>query len=201
MKQAILIFTALLTSSGLMAQTYVTVLGDYFRATSDDFENADFDGWGAGVNLTHWFDNEVYVNVSGGIQNSGISECIEGICVKADTDLIGTSLAVGKRFDSFTPFVKTGYQKVDTTYSVAGRSFTDDETDWDVGFGGLLESGDMIYGVTVDGLRDTDDGFTVTGQIVYKVSSTDGISINVGRLFNVDDLESTRFGIGWVRYF
>ncbi|MCY4128219.1 MAG: hypothetical protein OXG15_03125 [Gammaproteobacteria bacterium] len=200
MKQATLIFAALLTSSSLMAQTYVTVSGDYFRATSDEVQDADFDGWGAGIDLTHWFDNEVYVNVSGGIQNAGISECIEGFCVKADTDVIGTSVALGKRFENFTPFVKTSFVKVDTTYSVLNQSFTDDETDWDVGFGGLLESGDMLFGITVDGLRDTDDGFTVTGQAIYKVTSTDGISINIGRLFNVDDLESTRFGIGWVRF-
>lgn len=201
MKQAILIFTALLTCSSLAAQTYVTVLGDYFRASSNELEDADFDGWGAGIDLTHWFDSEVYVNVSGGIQNSGISECFEGICVEADTDVIGTTVALGKRFGSFTPFVKAAYANVETTFSIQDQSFTDDETDWDVGIGGLLESGDMIYGVTVEGLRDRDDGFTVTGQIVYKLTSTDGISINIGRLFNVDDLESTRFGIGWVRFF
>ena len=201
MKEAILVFSVLLMSYNLLAQTYATVLGDYFRATSTEVEDADFDGWGAGVELSHWFDNEIYMGVSGGIQRTGISECIESFCVKADSNVIGTTFALGKRFGDFTPFVKSSFASVTTTYSVLGQSFTDDDTDWDVGFGGLFALSDAIYGLTVDGLRDTSDGFIVTGQVTYQLSRINGVSIYIGRLFNVDDLESTRIGVGWVRYF
>ena len=201
MKRATLIFTALLISSGLGAQTYVSVLGDYFKASAKDVDDVDLDGWGAGINLSHWFDNEVYINVAGGFINSSFNECIQGICVKSDSDVTETNIAVGMRFENITPFVRAGYAKVDSTYTIAGSTFADDETDWDVGIGGLLELGDVIYGLSAEGLRDTDDGFTVIGELTYKLSSSNGISLKLGRLFNVDDLESTTFGIGWVWFF
>ena len=201
MKQAILIFTALLMSSSLVAQTYVAVLGDYFKASAKDVDDVDLDGWGAGINLSHWFDNEMYVNVAGGVNRSSFNECLQGICVKSDSDVTETNVAWGMRFENITPFVRAGYAKVDSTYTIAGSTFADDETDWDLGIGGLLEVGDVIYGLSADGLRDTDDGFTVTGELTYKLSSSTGISFKLGRLFNVDDLESTRFGIGWVWFF
>lgn len=201
MKKAILIFTALLLCSGLGAQTYVTVLGDYFKASAKDADDVDLDGWGAGINLSHWFDNEVYINVTGGFNNSSINECVEGFCVKADVNALDTNVAVGMRFDNITPFVRAGYVKVNSKYTVLGQSFTDDETDWDVGIGGLLEAGDLIYGLSAEGLRDTGEGFTVTGELTYKLSNSTGISFKLGRLFNVDDLESTRFGVGWVMFF
>lgn len=201
MRQAILLITALFVSSNLMAQTYVTVLGDYARASSDEFDNADLDGWGASIDLTHWFDNEVYVNVAGGISRSSISECIQNTCVEAEADVVGTSLAVGMRFNGVTPFVRTRFEEVETTYSIGSRSFTDDETEWDYGIGALVEIGDMIYGVSADGLRDTDEGFLLFGEITFKVTNADGITLKIGRLFNVDEIESTSFGIGWVRFF
>ncbi len=201
MKQTILIFTALLMSSSLVAQTYVTVLGDYFKASARDVDDVDLDGWGAGINLSHWFDNEMYVNVAGGVNRSSFNECLQGICVKSDSDVTETNVAWGMRFENITPFVRVGYAKVDSTYTMAGSTFADDESDWDLGIGGLLEVGDVIYGLSADGLRDSDDGFTVTGELTYKLSSSNGISFKLGRLFNVDDLESTRFGIGWVWFF
>ena len=33
------------------------------------------------------------------------------------------------------------------------------------------------------------------------IPNGDGITIKIGRLVNADDLESTRFGIGWTRFF
>ena len=59
----------------------------------------------------------------------------------------------------------------------------------------------MIYGVSADGLRDTDEGFQLFGEVTFKVSNADGITVKIGRLFNVDEIESTSFGIGWVRFF
>ena len=201
MKQAMLLITALLMSSSLTAQTYVTLLGDYARASSDEFDNADLDGWGVGIDLTHWFDNEVYVNVAGGISKSSISECIQGACVRADADVKGTSLAVGMRFNGVTPFVRTRFEKVESTFSITDVSITDDETEWDYGVGALVEFGDMIYGVSADGLRDTDEGFLLFGEVTFKVTNADGITVKIGRLFNVDEIESTSFGVGWVRFF
>ena len=200
MKQAILLTVALLMSSSLMAQTYSTVLVDYFTAKADDVDT-DLDGWGVGVDLTHWFDNEIYVNVGTGLTRSSIGECFEGICVEADTDVSMITAAVGRRFENITPFVRLGYQRAETTYSIANRSFTDDETDWDYGLGALVAFGDTIFGISADGLRDADEGFTLTGEVTFMIPNGDGITIKIGRLVNADDLESTRFGIGWTRFF
>ena len=201
MKHAILTFAFLVLSSSLHAQTFMNVFGDYSTASATGDDAIDFDGWGAGVDLTHWFDNDVYIKVGGGIHNSSFDECIQSICVEADADAIITNLRLGKRFGNVTQFVRASYAQVESTYSISGSSFTDDETEWDYGIGGLFEAGNVIFGLSVDGLRDIDEGFTVLGEITYQVTRTDGISFHIGRLFNVDDVKSTRFGIGWLRFF
>ena len=201
MKQLILIFGTLLISSVVGAQTYVTVSADHARISSNEFEDADIDGWAAGIDLSHWFDNEVFVNVAGGINKSSLSECTSEFCVSSDADSTGMSVDVGKRFNNITPFIRARFDRVETSFSSDSLTFTESDSEWDFGIGVLIEVGAMIYGVTADALKDADEGFELSGEITFKVTDDDGITLRIGRAVNVVNIESTRFGIGWVRFF